>query len=137
MPNHFHLLTKQLTDGGITRFVRIVADSYGKYFNILHDRAGPLFQGKFKSVRIEDNSQLLHVSRYIHLNPLTAHLVESPIDYPWLSYGEYTKSESESEICTKNIILDQFGSKEAYKSFVDDYASYQKEFSKIEHLILE
>jgi len=135
MPNHFHFLLKQTTDNGIREFVRKATDSYAKYFNILHDRTGPLFQGNFKAVRIENNNQLLHVSRYIHLNPVTAYLTEEPSEYRWSSYREY--AENISRICSKDIVLSQFRSPRAYQRFVIDLADYTKKINRIEHLLLE
>lgn len=88
MPTHFHLLIKQVVDRGISKFVGNVTNSYTKYFNKKHKRNGPLFQGRFKAVRIESDEQLLHVSRYIHLNPLAAGVVKTLDElyqYPWSS----------------------------------------------------
>lgn len=65
MPNHFHLLLKQLEENGISTFMRNFQNSYAKFFNIKHQRVGPLFQSIFRAIRIEDNEQLLHVNRYI------------------------------------------------------------------------
>jgi len=135
MPNHFHLMLKQSSDHGIKNFMRIVADSYSHYFNITKERVGPLFQGKFKAVRIEDDAQLLHVSRYIHLNPVVTELVKEPEDYDWSSYLEYIAKKKGFSIT--EIILDQFKSITFYKNFVHDYADYAKRLHKIEHLLLE
>lgn len=137
MPNHFHLLIKQARDEGITAFMRKIADGYSKYFNTLHHRVGPLFQGNFRAVRIVDNSQLLNVGRYIHLNPLTGYLVKDLISYPWSSYREYIESPNIPEICSKDIILEQFRSSKSYQGFVLDYADYTKQLKTIEHLFLE
>lgn len=135
MPNHFHLLLKQKAEGGITQFMRRVSDSYGRYFNLLHQRIGPLFQGNFKAVMIEDNDQLLHISRYIHLNPLTSNLVKNLDGYPWSSYSEFlSKTPS---FCSKNVILQQFRSPKQYQKFVLDHADYAKHLKEIEHLLIE
>lgn len=136
MPNHFHLLLTQATEQGITKFLLRLTDSYSHYFNLLHDRVGPLFQGNFKAVRIEDNAQLLQVSRYIHLNPVTGFLVKQAEEYPWSSYREFI-DPSLQKICSKEIILGQFKTRDKYKSFVGDYADYAKQIKKIEHLILD
>lgn len=135
MPNHFHLLLKQVTDDGIKNFVRILSDSYSHYFNITKDRVGPLFQGKFKTVRIEDDNQLLHVSKYIHLNPVEAGLVKKAEDFSWSSYREYIGLTG--GFCNKDIILGQFKSPDGYKKFVQDYTDYTKKLQKIEHLLIE
>src|SRR3972149_9420488 len=77
MPNHFHLLLRQEIDGGISKYLANISNSYTRYVNTKMKRQGPLPQGKFKAVRIENNEQLLHVARYIHLNPYSNALVES------------------------------------------------------------
>lgn len=136
MPNHFHLLLRQTTEQGITKFLLRLTDAYSHYFNILHDRVGPLFQGNFKAVRIEDNAQLLQVSRYIHLNPVTGFLVKHAEEYRWSSYREFIDASAES-ICSKEVILGQFKNRDQYKKFVSDYADYAKKIKKIEHLLME
>ena len=95
MPNHFHFLLKQLIDGGIQTFVSNFSNSYTRYFNTKRKRIGPLFQGAFKAVRIEDDEQLIHVSRYIHLNPVVSFLIkESDLEnYPYCSFQEYISSQ--------------------------------------------
>lgn len=135
MPNHFHLLLRQDNDQGITGFLRRITDSYGRYFNIINHRYGPLFQGNFKAVRIESNPQLLHVTRYIHLNPVTSYLVEHIERYPWSSLHEYIKNRQ--DICDKGIVLDQFNSPQHYEEFIIDYQDYERDLKAIKHLLLE
>lgn len=65
MPNHFHLLLKQTVNNGIPHFLSKFTNSYTKYFNTKYNRVGPVFQGVFKSVYIESDEQLIHLSRYI------------------------------------------------------------------------
>lgn len=135
MPNHFHLLLKQLQDNGISELMNKILNSYTKYFNTRHDRVGPLFQGQFKAVRIENDEQLIHVSRYIHLNPLTSYLVKNLKDYPWSSYLNYLDLKDD-RICTKEQIL-SFFKKQNYEKFVLDQADYAKSLKQIERLLLE
>lgn len=138
MSNHFHFLLQQTFDNGISEFLRRFSDSYTRYFNVHNNRCGSLFQGSFKAVLIESNEQLLHVSRYIHLNPYTSFLVrdfDELIHYHWSSLGEYLSNCS--GLCKKDIVLGNFSSKEEYKKFVFDQADYQRGLGNIKHLIFE
>ena len=138
MPNHFHFLLKNLKDSGINKFMSNFQNSYAKYFNTKTGRTGSLFQQNFKAVRVESDEQLTHVSRYIHLNPITAYLinsVEELIDYPWSSYPEYI-SKGKSNL-NKDLVLGNFRSINDYKKFVADQVDYQRELDKIKHIILE
>lgn len=116
MPNHFHFLVKQLKDSGISIFMSQLCNSYTKYFNTKYPRVGPLFQGKFQSVLIETDEQLIHLSRYIHLNPIVSGLVKNLDDWPWSSYLEYM---NQPFICNTAEILNFFASKEKYKEFIE------------------
>lgn len=141
MPNHFHFLLKQIADKGISVFMTNLQNSYVKYFNIKNERAGPLFQSMFKAVRIENDEQLLHVSRYIHLNPSTAYLVEPGklTDYKWSSLSTYLDEDSDkiNNFVNSEIILKFFKKRKNYLKFILDQASYQRELDKIKHLALE
>src|SRR3989344_1401423 len=91
MPNHFHFLVKQLEDGGIKSTFAQIQNAYAKYFNLKNKRSGPLYQSRFKARRVEKEEILLHVSRYIHLNPCTSYIVgpQELSSYKWSSYPEY------------------------------------------------
>ena len=153
MPNHFHILIRQLKDGGISEFIRKVTNSYTKYFNTKNHRVGPLFQGAFKAVIIENDVQFIHVSRYIHLNPYTSELVQEVGSYPYSSYPHFIGTGS-SKICVAEPILSQFKSNEdykrslkalpenefsssAYKEFVEGHADYARELEYMKHLLIE
>lgn len=138
MPNHFHFLLRQNEDNGIKTFVSNFTNSYTKYFNNKNDRVGPLFQGIFKSVRVEDDEQLMHVSRYIHLNPATNFLIdkENLENYPWSSLKKYTSTNSNT-FCETSTILKLFISPEEYMAFVSDQLDYSKTLEQIKHLALE
>ncbi len=137
MPNHFHFLIKQNTQDGISRFLRLTINSYARYFNTKYKRVGSLFQGMFKVVHVETDEQLLHLSRYIHLNPLVSYLVKEKdfISYPWFSLQEYVKNEP--IISNPKPVLENFSQKQNYLDFVLDQADYGKELEKIKHLKLE
>lgn len=137
MPNHFHFLVRQEMDDGVSDFIRNLTNSYTKYFNTKYDRVGPLFQGPFKCVLIEDDDQLLHVSRYIHLNPYTSLVIRSLEELttlPWNSFSEYVSGKS--SLCDQQIILSLL-SKDSYKKFVLNHGDYQKKLEYIKHLLLE
>ena len=70
MPNHFHLLIKQNNKDSISKFMRCIATNYSMYFNKRYDRIGSLFQGIYKAILIKNDNYLLHLTIYIHLNPL-------------------------------------------------------------------
>lgn len=139
MPNHFHFLLKQAEENGISKFMAILQNSYTRYFNTKYRKMGPILQGQFRAVRMEDDSQLLHVSRYIHLNPYSSFVVKKLDDlkrYPWSSFPEYI-GETTTNICNKEIILTNFKSSVDYQQFVFDQADYQRRLETIKHLLLE
>ena len=104
MPNHFHLLLQQSSIDGITKFMRRITNAYVSYFNTRNERTGALFQGKFKASLIEQDSYLLHLSRYIHSNPLEVRPLTRLEDYPYSSYREYLGLRHTSWIKMDDII---------------------------------
>lgn len=134
MPNHFHILLRQLRDGGVSEFVSKVSNSYTKYLNTKHNRSGPLLQGEFKAVSIETDEQLLHVSRYIHLNPFVAQLVNKHADYKYSSYPTFTGLYNDNR-CNPEPILEMIGGPEKYKDFVTGHEDYARELSQLKHLM--
>jgi len=136
MPNHFHLLLKQLQNNGISTFMRKISDSYTKYFNTKNERPGPLFQGQFKAVRIETDDQLLHVSRYIHLNPIIGFLADNLRRYEWSSYPAFIGIANDS-VCKKDEILNFFSGPSDYEKFVLDQIDYAKKLNEIKHVTLD
>lgn len=133
IPNHFHLLLKQNTKHGIVSFMRRISNAYTKYFNERYERVEPLFQGKYKGVLITEDPYLLHLSRYIHLNPLGHTTIKDQNrsdlqSYPYSSYGEYLGTRKTKWIHTEEILaffnqakasFSQYDS--SYKNFVEDY----------------
>ncbi len=109
MPNHIHLVAKQQTDVPIYRFISSLHTSYSMYFNKKHQRVGHVFQDRFKQVIIENDNQLLYLTKYIHRNPVAAGIVNTITDYPWSSFHEYTKITAWM-FCDKDIIVGLLGS---------------------------
>ena len=136
MPNHFHFILQQKKDGGITEFMSKLSNSYTKYFNVRNERIGPLLQGEFKSVHVATDEQLIHLSRYIHLNPLVGYVTKNLDDYRWSSYSEY-KDPLNGKICAKEIVLSLFKSADEYVKFVLDQADYAKTLERIKHQLLD
>ncbi len=138
MPNHFHMLLKQIKERGIISFVSKFSNSYTKYFNTKHERVGPLLQGVFKAVHIDDDEQLLHVSRYIHLNPVLAFLIskEELPHYIWSSFPQYSGTNKDN-LTAESEVLSFFKTRAAYEEFVLDQADYSLSLKKIEHLMID
>ncbi|MDO8639062.1 MAG: transposase [Candidatus Daviesbacteria bacterium] len=136
MPNHFHLLIKQLNNNGISEFIGKVTNSYTKYFNTKHKRVGPLLQGVFKTVLVENDFQFLHLSRYIHLNPYVDKLVEDLESYKYSSYPQFI-GLTLNRLSVPELILNQFNDGDDYKEFVVGHADYARELAHIKHLLIE
>ena len=105
MPNHIHLLVRQDTNNPIFKFISSIHTSYSMYFNKKYNHIGHLFQDRFKQSVVDSDEYLLHLSRYIHLNPVKDGLVKIPNDYRWSSYKEYIGA-SKYNFCQRGIILD-------------------------------
>ncbi|MFH0855276.1 MAG: transposase [Candidatus Omnitrophota bacterium] len=136
MPTHIHLIIKQLEDNGISRYINLILKSYSKYFNEKHNRKGPLWECRFKNVLVETEEQFLHLTRYIHLNPSTAYLVDEPANWEFSSYKEYLGVVEESKrVCSFLNYL--YMSASSYENFVKDFVDYERTLSKIKHLVLD
>lgn len=94
---------------------------YTKYFNKKYNYIGHLFQDKYFSELIEDDKQMLETSRYVHLNPVKANIVEKPEEYKWSSYSVFI-GKSARKLVNSEIILNYFNNKDRhilYKEFVE------------------
>lgn len=135
MPNHFHMLIKQEAEQGISTYMRRLTVSFVRYYNILHHQKGHLFESAFKSVLIESENQLLHVSRYIHLNPTSAGLVEDPILYPYSSFAMYVHGGEKKPFVFDDILRGKRRS--YYESFVYDNMEYQQTLQFIKNQLID
>ena len=120
MPNHFHLLIEQSGDIPISKLISQMCTSYSMYINKKYKRVGHVFQDCFKAVLIENNSQLMWTSAYIHMNAVKDGIVKHPSEYQWSSYNDYA-SDRNLPIVTKELLLGTFGNK---KNFIEQTLIY-------------
>ena len=118
-PNHFHIILQQVKDGGISEFMKRLAGGYSRYFNEKNKRNGALFQGKFKSVHVNSDNYLKHLSAYVNLNFKIGKLSGPTTKLYRSSWDEYL-SDSREAICKKEIVLEQFKDTEDYKNFCEE-----------------
>ncbi len=136
MPTHIHLIVEEMKKGGVPIFINNILNSYTRYFNTKHNRKGPLWEGRSKKILINSDEQLLHDTRYIHLNPVTAHIVDKPENWKWSSYKEYLLDIGQSSrICKYRHLLNI--DVKTYKQFVEDGIARQRELARIKKLPLE
>lgn len=113
MKNHYHLMLYQKNIDDVQKFMRCINTSYSRYFNLRHKRSGPLFESKFKAVRIDQEAYYQHITRYIHLNPRY-----------WQKYYnsslKFYREGDEPGWLTSIPILSMFSSREKYMEFVAD-----------------
>lgn len=139
MPNHFHLLIRELEEGGISKFMQKLTTGYTMYFNKWHERNGSLFQGKFKATHVADDRYLRYLISYIHLNPIK--LIEPKWkeigiadktraeqyleSYTPSSYLDYLgKQRIEGMILVREALPEYFSSGADFKTFVTEWLSY-------------
>lgn len=118
-PNHYHLLLKQVSDNGISTFMRRMTGGYVMYFNEKHQRSGSLFQGTFKAAHVADDHYLKHLSVYINLNNEIHKIPQKQKQLTkssWVQYCEPDKPLTGPKIASK-IILDYFPNEQAYCAF--------------------
>ena len=128
MPTHYHLFVQVHADDVFGDAVmQPFMTSYVKAVNKEQDRVGPLFQGKYKAILVDDDAYFSHLSRYIHLNPVEAGYVDKAEDWPFSSYRDYLGLR-QGTIPQSDVVLRRFGAVAAYRRFVEgtDYAPPRK-----------
>lgn len=129
MPNHYHLLLRPLSKGGLTLFMRRLNMGYANYFNVKYERKGALFQGRFKSVAVTNDAHFIHLPYYIHCNPLdlfTPEWREREIkdykkafayleNYRWSSFPDYIGKKNFPSVTQREFLMEFFNGPEEYK----------------------
>ena len=121
MGNHYHLVI-ETPHGNMNKVLHYINGSYANYINRKRKRSGHLLQGRYKGILVDRDAYLLELSRYLHLNPVRARMVERPEDYPQSSYRSYVKTQQEA-IVTTDLILgmvseDGKTARRAYREYV-------------------
>lgn len=120
MTNHYHLLV-ETPQPNLSQAVKWINVSYAAYFNRERQRSGHLFQGRFKAIVVDADEYLKHLSRYIHLNPKRAKMVEHVKDYQWSSYPVFSGYKKSPEWLETGWLLSLFGNNpKRYRQFVED-----------------
>lgn len=136
MPNHFHLLLRQESTGGIAKYMANCINSFTRHVNIKKSRSGPLFLTQFKAMHIVSDEQLKHVSRYIHLNPFSSHLVpvkEELSHYEYSSYPTFLNG-ARDPLTHDERVMSLFGNDRLrYQKFVMEQADYQEQLEHLKH----
>lgn len=149
MPNHFHLILRQVKDGGIAKFMQKFGTGYTMYFNQKNKRTGSLFQGTFKAILVDDDKYFLPLLNYIHLNPVE--LIEPGWkeegirdktkinnfleNYRWSSYPDYVGIKNFPSVINKDFFDGYFRELGNYKNFINQQLIKDSEL--IKGIILE
>ncbi len=129
MTNHYHLLI-ETPNKNLSKIMHHMNSSYTTYINIKRKRSGHLFQGRYKAILVDKDSYLLELSRYMHLNPVRAKMVERPEDYPYSSYDAYISGNDELVSVAPVLSMlskDIDAAREKYKLFVKSALSEEME----------
>ena len=152
MPNHLHLLLRQIKDDGIVRFMRKLGAGYGGYFNKKYNRKGYVFQNRFVAVRIKNEEQLKIVWAYIHTNPISLiepnwkekgiHNLNKVIkfleNYKWSSHLDYLGVTNFPSVTERKLIAEIINGQKGCKKFLEDYIiEYSGKIREFPELTLE
>jgi len=153
MPNHVHLLVRQIKDGGISKFMQKIGAGYGIYYNNKYHRSGHVFQGKYRIVHIKNDKQLITVFVYIHTNPvaiLIPNWKERGINgrelqkilkflesYRWSSYPDYLGKKSFPSLTSREFLIKEMGGVKECQRFVNDWLQFKKELADFDKIAIE
>ena len=140
MPNHFHILVKEIIEGGISKFMEKILTGYSMYFNKKNRRTGSLFEGRFKATHVNKNEYLKYMFSYIHLNPIklidsnwktdgikNETTIEKHLrDYNYSSYLDYIGvTRLQNKLIDRRYFPKYFSSSKSFKDFIKDWLLYK------------
>ena len=145
MPNHYHLILKELKDNGTREFMHKFNGGYARYFNKQNQRSGALFEGPYKSVKVKTDNQLLILFNYVHTNQVALkekewktvgvqnlqEALKQQNTYSWTSYHDYIGNPKFPLITERNFYLDLIGGSAGCRSSVEDWIKFKAEMADI------
>ena len=153
MPNHIHLLLRQLGEGGISKFMRKLGAGYGGYYNKKYKRSGHLFDGRYKLVHIKNDNQLMTVFVYIHTNPVAIivpgwkekgikggdfqKVLKFLKKYRWSSYIDYLDEKNFPSLTSREFLTELMGGVQGCQRFVNDWLQSKKELADFDQVVIE
>lgn len=152
MPNHIHLLVRQIKDNGVTKFMNKLGAGLGRYLNIKYGRKGHVFQDRFLAVLIKTNEQLEHIFTYIHTNAISLiepNWKEEGIKDPekiinfleqkhrWSSYFDYIGKKNFPSVTDRDFMLKVMGGEQGCRAAINYWIKYKKTIREIPNIDLE
>lgn len=153
MPNHVHLLVRQVREGGISKLMRKIGAGYAGYYNKKYERKGHVFQGKYHIVRIKNEEQLKTVFVYIHTNQVSMiapnwkekgirtkdlkKVIDFLENYRWSSYSDYLQKKNFPSLTSREFLTKIMGGPENCRKFVNGWLQYKKELAGFERVAIE
>ncbi len=153
MPNHMHLLVKQVKDGGISKFMQKTGIGLSKYLNRKYNRKGHVFQDAFKAVQMENDNQFMATASYIFTNPtaliepgwkelgIRNHSTEEVLKflegYKWSSYQDCIGIKNFPSVTQRDFLLEMMGGAEGLKNVIKDWIEHKKDIAKYKDLFLD
>jgi putative transposase len=136
MPNHYHLVLRQDSDISISKYINVIFSAYVQAVNRRLQRRGPLFESRFKTVHINKDEYILHLCRYIHLNPVKAKLVKKPEHWSFSNFLEWI-NQRDGLLKDTDFISTYFSSPQEYQKFVTEFQLEADLKKKLEPLLLD
>ena len=130
MDNHYHLLIRT-QQANLSKALQWLGVTYTRRFNNKHSRIGHLFQGRFKSIIVQNDIYLMQLSCYIHRNPLRAGVANRLAQYHWSSYPVYAYGEKGPQWLATELILSQFPEKSRHRDYREKVQGYAKEEKRL------
>jgi REP element-mobilizing transposase RayT len=130
MDNHYHLLLRT-PKANLSRSMQWLGTTYTRRYNLKHFQTGHLFQGRYKSILVENDAYLMQLSYYIHNNPLRASIVKRLVDYRWSSYPAYAYNRSHPDWLDKSLILSQISGESKHRQYREKSQKYSSEHRRL------